>query len=166
VVKRRPENSGFSLLELMVVLVILGMVTSLVLLRYNVYEANHACKSAAQILMSDIRFQQQRAVSMEYTAGITISPGGNAREYVLWCDTPPIVNRRVSFKDIFRGDVFFRPGQDDRKLEFYGQGSLSDNEWAVVKKNSVSTVILQGGNIMMTVNVGADGCTTAVESKL
>ncbi|MHC9541468.1 MAG: Tfp pilus assembly protein FimT/FimU [Vulcanimicrobiota bacterium] len=163
---RRVSDRGFSLLELMVVLIILGMTSSIVLLRYNVYEANHACKSAAQILISDIRFQQQRAISLECTAGMTISPGGNSKEYVIWSETPSKVTRRISFGEIFRGNVCFRPGQEDRTLEFYGQGTLNDNEWAVVKKNSVSTITLQGGNIMMTVHIDADGRARAVESRL
>jgi len=162
----RRRETGFTLLELIVVLIILGMISCLALLRYNVYEANHACKSAAQILISDIRFQQQKAASLECTAGITISPKGNPREYVIWCGTPSKIVRRVSFKELFRGDVFFRPGQDDWTLEFYGSGSLNDNEWTIVKKNTVSTMTLQGGNIMMTVHIDPDGRTRAVESSL
>jgi len=163
---RRMSDKGFSLLELVVVLIILGMASSVAMLRYNVYEANHACKSAAQILISDIRFQQQRAISLECTTGITISPGGSSREYLLWSGTSSNVIRRIRFGDIFRGNVFFRPGQENCTLEFYGAGTLNDNEWAVVKKNNVSTISIQGGNIMMTVHIDADGRARAVESHL
>jgi prepilin-type N-terminal cleavage/methylation domain-containing protein len=66
--KRR--SAGFTFMELMIVILILGILLSLASFGFKNYESRYRCQAAAQVLAMDIRLQQQRARSRDEQQGI------------------------------------------------------------------------------------------------
>jgi prepilin-type N-terminal cleavage/methylation domain-containing protein len=158
---------GFTLVEIMVVIVVLAIFSVIMLARFGFYEARHGCRSAAQLLITDMRLQQQRAIALERTHGITIAKGGNDTVYTLWIDDGGIHEfKKVSFSEMYRGDVRFSPGQGDQQVRFYpwtsGAGTNNSSadplnripsEWSAAKIELIpppaggTSILLQGANL-------------------
>ncbi|MGV8124704.1 MAG: prepilin-type N-terminal cleavage/methylation domain-containing protein [Candidatus Xenobiia bacterium LiM19] len=66
--KRR--SSGFTFMELMIVILILSILLSIASFALKNYESRYRCQAAAQVLAMDIRLQQQRARSRDEQQGI------------------------------------------------------------------------------------------------
>lgn len=61
---------GFTLLELMVVIVIVTIIAVLVLPRYNDFKCANAVRNAAQMAALDLRTMRQQAITLEQEHGI------------------------------------------------------------------------------------------------
>jgi len=61
---------GVTLIELMVGIGIVAILMSIAAFGYKNYEARYRCQSAAQVLIMDIRMQQQRAKRFDMEQGI------------------------------------------------------------------------------------------------
>jgi len=174
-----PGRRGFTLIELIVALFISACILSMVMLKFSVYEARHGGRSAAQVLISDLKMQQERAFAMESVYGITICPpppggaDGNTNEYFVWNDIQANVVRKVKFNNIFRGDVRFAAGQGNTTIEFYpwtsGDGNppvVNLTEWSVVQSNGNNRIEVIGGDTSFTVHIDDGGRMRVVDSKI
>lgn len=77
------EKSGFSFIELMVVVVIIGIILSIASPYYVDYLAEQRLKGAARMVMSDLMAARQKAVSMNQKIKISF---GNTHAYGIWND--------------------------------------------------------------------------------
>jgi Tfp pilus assembly protein FimT len=66
----RKMVSGLTLVELCVVLGIIAILMTIGLMAYKNYETRHRCHAAAQVLVMDLRLQQQKARAMDEQRGI------------------------------------------------------------------------------------------------
>ncbi len=175
----RRSLRGFSLIELMVVLAIIGIISVAVLVRYNTYEASHAARSAAQVLVNDIKLQRQKAFTLESECGIDIAPGGNLRVYTLWYKAPGgstrIPSRTVNFSQTFRSDVTFAPVLANKTISFFpwtsgtgaGPGHTPDiNEWSMSKSDygGLTSISIYGGDICSDVRFSTGNSLKIVET--
>lgn len=62
-------KSGYSLLEVLVAVTIIGILTGSSLVGYNRFQGRQGLKSAGEQLVSDLRLTQQKALSGEKAAG-------------------------------------------------------------------------------------------------
>jgi prepilin-type N-terminal cleavage/methylation domain-containing protein len=176
----KKSSRGFSIIELMVVLVITGIVATLIVSRMNLYEARHGGRSAAQMLQADMRTQRQKAFTLETTAGIDVAPGGDMRVYRLWMMTQEATPQRIitkitRFSDTFRSDVYFAPGMENRILTYYpwtsGTGPVDSpapilNEWSVNKMDfgGVHDIYVIGGDIKFALCLTAGNTQKIIET--
>lgn len=142
---------GFTILEILVVTSIIATLLAVMMIRFNTYEARRACKCASNLLMSDLKYLQQRAVTLEEIQGITFSPGGNSNIYKLWKGSSANVFRVVDFRELFHQDVYFDNGLRERELQFYPWTSSQSFYWSVseVKMgvSEVNDIFIFGGGI-------------------
>jgi prepilin-type N-terminal cleavage/methylation domain-containing protein len=98
--------AGFTILELMMAMVIVAILVSLAMVAYQNYEARTRCFSAAQVLVMDLRLQQQRARTLDTQQGILFTDKYN---YSLgWRDGSgafhdAVPARRVDLQQSFNG---------------------------------------------------------------
>ena len=79
------KNKGFSLIELIVVLAILGTVAAIAAPNFTRYRDNANLKEAARDISSDIQLYKQRAVAENVRYRITFNSGAN--NYVVQKET-------------------------------------------------------------------------------
>jgi prepilin-type N-terminal cleavage/methylation domain-containing protein len=76
--KVEKDANGFSLVEILVVMVIFGVLLLVANSMFTSHATNRNLKEAAGALMSDIKLAKQRAMSEGVTYTITINPDDNS----------------------------------------------------------------------------------------
>jgi prepilin-type N-terminal cleavage/methylation domain-containing protein len=180
--RNRRNHKGYSLIEILVVLAIAAIIGVISMARFNYYDVQHGCRSAAQVLVSELRLQQQRTLALERPYGITIAPGGDNERYLLWVNDGTMRTLRTSTLRSFPGNVHFVAGQNDYQVQFQpwtsgsgGGTKISDpvtpntSEWAVTKVMVTKPdIIIQGRNRLqetITIDV-VSGKITVTEQQL
>lgn len=76
--KRLRNNKGFSLVELLVVVAILGVMTALVIPKISSSSSASNVKTSAREFLTNVRYTRERAISMvsHYTIKISVKPNG------------------------------------------------------------------------------------------
>ncbi len=69
----RPRASGFTLLELLIVIMIVALLFSLLIPMYTSYQNRLTVQNSAQMIALDLAQMRQRAISLEALAGIKIN---------------------------------------------------------------------------------------------
>lgn len=93
-------------MELIVVISIMVILMTIGGLEYKKYEIRHRCHTAAQVLVMDLKLQQQRSRTLDTRRGILFENGSTYRlgymdtSSVFHPDTPP---RMVNFNRDFSG---------------------------------------------------------------
>jgi type IV fimbrial biogenesis protein FimT len=83
------HRTGFSLLETLIALSVLGIVVAIVFPSYSRYASNQRTRAAAHLLASDLRVAQQEAITRRGEVTVTFSssdaacPNGTAASYVM-----------------------------------------------------------------------------------
>lgn len=95
------HQTGFSLLESLIVVSLLGIVLSIALPSYSRYASNQRARAAADTLASDLMVAQQEAITRRATVTVSFAahdascPGEGAASYRL--GLPSTVIKRVCF---------------------------------------------------------------------
>ena len=124
---RRPAASGFTLLELVLVLLLMGLTIGLILPRMGAGVKRMEEREFLQNLVQTLKRAHIRAMSSGQTEIFRIR--GSERRYGL--DRPPtqLIPENVDiYSDILEQD----PETGDRIVVFYSDGSVSDNDLKVV----------------------------------
>lgn len=108
------NERGMSLLETTVVLTIMGIISYTAITRFASSSAQVQAHAAANLLMHDLRFAQQWAVSNSRNTTVAINVQGN-RYALLWQDT---------------GAYLIRPTGGGDYVVRFGQGEFPDVELA------------------------------------
>ena len=74
--KQRSQAQGFTLLEIMLVVLIIGMITSLAVYAMTPMGPSRQAKSEAQSLMARLDYAQQQAIISHQPYGLVIHPHG------------------------------------------------------------------------------------------
>ena len=74
---RRDSVKGFTLIELMLSLTILGILLAVAVPSFREYQANQAVRSAASQLVSAMNFARSEAVKRNVATGVTVSAKGD-----------------------------------------------------------------------------------------
>jgi len=102
----KKNNKGLSLVELLIVFVVMGILTTIAVPSYQIFMTQRRLNGAARMVMSDLMAARMKAVSMNQR--VKVSFGGN--EYQIWNDAD------------FNGTVADHEGDNIRKLiysEYY-----------------------------------------------
>jgi prepilin-type N-terminal cleavage/methylation domain-containing protein len=180
--RKRRAYRGYSLIEIVVVVAIMAIIGVIGIVRFSYYDIQHGCRSAAQVLISDLRLQQQKTIALERPHGITIAPGGNNDIFRLWVDDGTMKTLRTETLKSFPGNVHFVTGQADNEVRFLpwtsgmgGGTTISDpvtsitNEWSVAKMTATNPVILLQGRNRLQETITIDllsGKITVTEQQL
>lgn len=72
----KKNDAGFTFIELFAVLILVGILLSIIVIKFRGYETQFRCQSAAKILAMDIKLQQQRSTTMDEQQGIYFMNNG------------------------------------------------------------------------------------------
>ena len=128
---------GFSLIELLVVVILIGIICAVAGLNLVNYTINKNLRSAARDVASDFAICKERAISESTTYRITFVNGGNSYTIQNVGNPPgPVVPKRLSEfgKDIVIQNADFGGGP---QVDFFARGAVSAlGEDNVVLENS------------------------------
>ena len=147
------HRTGFSLLEMLIVLCVLGIVLAIVLPSYGRFASNQRTLAASHLLASDLRVAQQEAVTRRAEVSVTFSAAdpacsGHPASYAL--GEPETVIKRVCLPP----DVGWAPRQA-HPVVFQPEGSAEGDASVIVQ--SART----GKRFAVTVAAGTGAVTDA-----
>jgi len=164
----RSHVKGFTILELMMAMVIVAIMFSLAMMAYQNYETRTRVMGAAQVLVMDVRLQQQRARTLDESQGILFS---DKHHYSLgrcddWSNTltfhrsypPREVDMQQSFSGVFIDTLKKNGVPMSFPVAIKLDPSATDGagRW-VPFSGDVVEVVLKGRTVTYTVNVQAGG---------
>lgn len=151
--ERARARAGFSLVEVVLVLVIISTIAAVALPRYNHWLMRYRLESAGRRLLADIERARARAMALSTSRTIRFKPSMNLYElvdekggktktsaYVIDLSSPPY---EVRLADVNLG------GDHELVINGYGEADTTGTIWLVA------------GNVMMKVVV--DGTTVHME---
>jgi prepilin-type N-terminal cleavage/methylation domain-containing protein len=143
---KRIGQKGFSLVEVLVVIAIIGIVTAIAMPNLQRYATNSRLKSAAREVMGDIFLCKERAISENRQYRMTFNVGGSA--YTI--EQPP--GTVIQTKDLTNFDRNIRIANaafgGDASIDFQTRGTVdpNDNNGSAVLTNdrgSTATITLR-----------------------
>ena len=72
-----PHNAGFTLIEMAVVMLILGLVLGFSIPSFRAYRQSQVLEAASQNLVGQLRLGRQKAIGMQHEQRLTFSVGAN-----------------------------------------------------------------------------------------
>ena len=149
--RERSGEAGFSLIELSVVLVLLGLVVMVGMPAMQDWLERYRVRTAAQSLASDMQLQRMRAVSRNTAHTIVFNQG--AGTYTLWQGDPVngLIQQLIPEPIVLPFGVSFTDPIDD-PIELVWSGN---NDVAVFHADgSINGRLAQDDEITMTNNIG------------
>jgi len=140
------SSKGFTIIELMIVIAIIGILSAVSLFGWRGYQDNVNLRTAAGEVMSDIASCKQRAMSegvqycMQFTDG---SP--NYSINASSCDAPTQTQAK-NLASFGSGLTVSNTNFNSDRLSFLPRGTLSSNTGKIVltnSKNSTATITVQ-----------------------
>ncbi|MDQ7823710.1 MAG: prepilin-type N-terminal cleavage/methylation domain-containing protein [Candidatus Eremiobacteraeota bacterium] len=164
-IARYRRHRGFSIVELMVSLGILGVIIAIIIPNFNNYTASATCRNAALILYQDVLAMRQRAQAISFDTGIDISPpdpsGSSPPVYTLWesDDLEETVIKRVDLSRLFSKEIrfYFNPPSPSSDLRFTPSRTDDTGSWKFAVANRALTIIVECGQETACVSVDSDG---------
>lgn len=145
---RASENvrtaRGFSLIELIIVIALIGILSTVALFAWQSFRDNSNLRTAARDIATDIATSKQRAVTEGIRYRLTFSAGGTS--YTIAAD-PFTTSLTKSFADIGPGLSIVSTTFTSGQLTLLSRGTLSGLGGRVVLGNS------RGSQATVTVNV-------------
>lgn len=159
---RTAGRSGFSLMEIVVVLLLLGIVSAVAISKYST--SNISAATEADLFKASLRYAQQRAMGDISTWGITVA--GNGLSYSLFTNNPDLktspvlpgvgANTRnlstgvtVSVSDAVGQDIIF-----DYRGRLVGSGGAGNNAGKEYLKAAPLAVYGQNVTVTFTGDTG------------
>jgi prepilin-type N-terminal cleavage/methylation domain-containing protein len=137
------SNKGFTLIELMIVIAIIGILSTVSMYGWLGYQNNINLKTAAGEVMADIAFCKQRAVSEGINYCIQFTDGSsNYTINATSCDTPTQVQAKnlTSFGSGLTVSIA-NFGIFGQQLRFIPRGTISAGTVSLANsKNSIATI--------------------------
>ena len=140
------SNKGFTLIELMIVIGIIGVLSAVSLYSWQGYQNNVNLRTAAEEVMSDIASCKQRAVSEGINYCIQFTDGSpNYSINASSCDAPTQTQAKI-LTSFGSGLTISNTNFNSDRVSFLPRGTLSSNTGTIVltnSKNSTATITVQ-----------------------
>ncbi|MCX7982873.1 MAG: GspH/FimT family pseudopilin [Syntrophales bacterium] len=138
----KKDNQGFSLIELIVVITILGTLLGLASYSWSRYRDNSNLRAAVRELQGDLELAKEKARAENKTYEITFTE--NSPSYVISAEgTVQTKSLSAIATDILVESTNF----NQKKISFLPRGTLSSNTGRIIVKNS------RGSRATITVNI-------------
>jgi len=141
---------GFSLIELLVVVILIGIIAGIVGLNLVNYTKNRNLRSAARYVVSDFALCKERAISENTSYHITFVIGGNS--YDIRMGDPPVLVGTKRFTE-FGSDIVIQNADfaGGPQIDFLTRGTVSPFPPAP-GVDSVTLINSRGSQATITVN--------------
>lgn len=140
------KNNGFTLIELIIVIGILGIVATIALPNFNHYLHNANLKTAGRDLAGDIFNTKQAAAAQALYYEIRFNVGGNNYSIVQCgrnpgdpCNTTVATKSLESVASYIRIDALTYPGS---KIGFQPRGTTAPSGSVTLKNDKESTILI------------------------
>jgi prepilin-type N-terminal cleavage/methylation domain-containing protein len=160
----KKQKSGFTLIELAVVLAIFAILFCIVMFSFSAAKQATALQNATVVMMTDLKKQRQRTVAVENKCGIEIRNNG----YICYetlkdkagdasgTETKVYADASVDFTRLLGIVVNIAQPPAGTSVEFTPAVPVG-GDWAALQCASPSTITLQCGNQSRTITVTASG---------
>jgi type IV fimbrial biogenesis protein FimT len=106
---RRKSVSGFTLIEMMIVIAIIAILTAIAAPNFSNYMIQRRLNGAARQVMSDLMWARMQAVSKNNNFKITFSGNSYTIENVATGETTPTKDIRTDYYDVSFSDISNNP---------------------------------------------------------
>ena len=113
------KNKGFSLVEIMMVIFVLGILVYLSVINLRNYQSAAELKAARRDLISDLRFAQENAVAEQCFYSVRLSKISNSYQIIKKTDPEEITREKNLPSGIQFNNITGLAG-DEIKFNFYG----------------------------------------------
>jgi prepilin-type N-terminal cleavage/methylation domain-containing protein len=144
------KKNGFTVIELMIVIGIIAVLTTIAVTNFRIYTRNNALQSAARALAGDIQIIRQRAMADSPVVPYTLQ-FLNATQYTYTLPPNPAVIKDVT---TFFPDILFNPNPTfvGNVITFQSRGSINFGT-VTLTNNRGSTVTLTASPPIGRINV-------------
>ncbi|OQY26491.1 MAG: hypothetical protein B6244_13355 [Candidatus Cloacimonetes bacterium 4572_55] len=151
--KTLGKNSGFSLLEIMVTVGLIGILVAVAVPNFGKFNQNRMVEAAAQRVVSDLRMLRTVAISQHHWCKVEFFP--DELRYVMFVDRNDDLDfssneryREMRFKKYFSGVSFARiDGINDIPLYLEEQPSLETISFGSPDNGDLETIFKSGGKV-------------------
>jgi prepilin-type N-terminal cleavage/methylation domain-containing protein len=153
VIRQKNSTLGFTLMELMIVIAIVGIIYAIGMFSYTGAKQTIALNNAAAMLCADLKKQKQRTITCEQRCGIKITSGG----YVCF-EGDPITGetgRPIEFRRLLGIDVSIIQPSEGAVVDFKPEIPKT-GVWASLGSSN-STIVIRSGTQTKTVTISAEG---------
>jgi prepilin-type N-terminal cleavage/methylation domain-containing protein len=162
-------SRGFSLIELIAVIIIMGILTNVVRVQVRDTSQNTKIFNAAQTALADLRYAQESAMNNKRAVRFVVQSGNN-RYYAQYIDNGSYVldSRGQSLNVVLTGDnytgVTIRSSETGANLTFSSTGRPDEDgsgnyftSSVVINLNNIFEVIVIGSGMTALNNIGGGG---------
>ena len=80
----RPSNRGFSMVELIIVLLVMGMIIAIAVPTVSGFRSSHMVKIAVENIAGQLRLAREKAISSGTTQTLRFQAGVGGYDYHVW----------------------------------------------------------------------------------
>jgi prepilin-type N-terminal cleavage/methylation domain-containing protein len=141
------EQHGFSLMEMMVVMVVMGVLIAVTIPAYKHYTASHTAKAAAENITNQLSLARERAISTGQTQTIRfIKDFGGTSDYHIWQNSTAGPSWRLP-----RGVTYRWSGGTQNTFRMTSDGRCQDQGYIILESDdgSLDTVSVRYSGLVL-----------------
>jgi len=123
------NNKGFTMIEIILVIALIGILASISLPIYRKTMAHHSLHSAARVISTDIRYTQQKSITERDSYRLLFNTTSGTTYQILSTAS----NSKMKY--LPKGTKIIRTNFTDKTLTFYPSGAPSQGGRLVIENN-------------------------------